>query len=259
MKRKTTLFYLLTFVALFTSSPACTAQGGLGSDLKLGVQLSPTFSGMSTDNNLINGDGSNLGVKLGLIAEFYFQENYSIHTGIGFHFNAGGTLNYDEQFERVDIWRESLDETFPVGSIPDSVAGGLSYKYDINLLEIPLGLTLRTREFGYLRYWARPQLNLGIVTGSNGSIENAGFVDSDEDFDIGDEVNGLNLGWGIGAGVEYAISTSSALIGGIGYQSGFTDLTRDKGTTVRRQGRNASEDDSKGRLSSFVITLGLIF
>ena len=56
--------------------------------IQLGIQASPTFNWLSTDQNLIESDGTKLGLKLGLIAEYYFQENYSFHTGINFHFGA---------------------------------------------------------------------------------------------------------------------------------------------------------------------------
>ncbi len=244
-----TLFSVLCLFGALNLS----AQG----DLRFGIQLSPTFSSMSTNDNLINSDGSNLGIKVGLIGEYYFQENYSIHTGFGFQLNAGGTLFYEDQFRSVRIWDESLDGA--LATKPDSLMGGTAFKYDINLLEIPLGLTLRTRQFGYITYYARPQISLGFVTGSKGSIENVSFIDSEEKFDIGPEVNGINLSWGIGGGIEYAVSDGTALIAGLAYQAGFTDLTKDKGTEVRREGRNPREDDSKGKLGTFVITLGVMF
>lgn len=246
-------FFLgLAFICMMATT---TAQG----ELQFGIQVSPTFSGMTTNNNLINRDGSNLGLKLGVIGEYYFGtgDNYSFHTGLGFHFNAGGTLFYENQFDRVDIWQESLDNALT--TVPDSIAGGLSYKYDLQYLEIPLGLTLRTREFGYLRYFVRPVIHLGFLTQSRGSIKNAGFVDGDEDFDIGKEVNGLNLGWSLGAGVEYSISDDTALIGGFAFQSGFADVTTDKGTSLVRPGRNPTEDDSLGKVNSLVIILGVMF
>ena len=227
--------------------------------IQLGIQLSPTFSYMGTDNNLIESDGTKLGLKLGLIAEYYFQDNYSIHTGINVHFGAGGKLRYDEQFSSVDVWNESLTETFVNAPDPADLSGA-TFDYALQFVEIPLGLTLRTREFGYVRYFVRPQLALGIMTSSKGSLEGVPNIAGDDNFKIGAETNPLNLNWGIGGGIEYAISTQSSLIGGIGFQSGFLDLTKDKGTSLERTGRNGSfEDDSKGRLNSITIMLGVMF
>ena len=228
-------------------------------DLNFGIQFSPTFSSMRTDNNLINSDGSNLGLKLGIIGDYYFAENYSFHTGLGFHFNAGGTLFYEDQFRRVDIWRESLDGALT--NPPDSIAGGIGFKYNLQFVEIPLGLTLRTREFGYLKYFVRPALHLGFLTKSRGQVSGPSnnFIDEDEDFDISKETNSVNLSWSIGGGVEYSVSESTALVAGLSYQSGFADLTTDNDTSIVREGRNPREDDSKGRLGVLVITLGVMF
>ncbi|MCP9237457.1 porin family protein [Lewinella sp. JB7] len=246
---------LLLTCALLLASVGAQAQTN---PIQFGFQLSPTFSYMGTDNNLIEGDGTNLGLKLGLMAEYYFQDNYSVHTGLNLHFGSGGALRYDEQFTEVNIWSESLGETLVTAPTPTQLSGK-TFDYKIQFVEIPLGLTMRTREFGYMRYFVRPSLNLGIVTNSKGSIENAGFIGSDENFDIGKEVNALNLSWGFGGGVEYAVSTQTAIVGGIGFQSGFVDLTRDNNTSLTRVGRDPAKDNSKGKVNSIVILLGVMF
>ena len=73
-------------------------------ELRFGFQLSPTFSWMSTDDNTVNKNGTSLGLKLGLISEYYFRENYAFITGIGFAFNQGGTLLHENGGE---IWTRS--------------------------------------------------------------------------------------------------------------------------------------------------------
>ncbi|MEL7160406.1 MAG: porin family protein [Bacteroidota bacterium] len=244
---------IFTVALLLCSLTSLSAQR----DLRFGIQASPTFSGMTTDNNLINRDGTNLGLKLGLIGEYYIGETYSIHTGLGFHFNAGGTLFYEDRFTAVDIWETALDEVLI--SPPDSLPGGSGFKYDLQYLEIPIGLTLRTREFGYLRYYVRPALHLGFLTRSRGSLTNSSLIDSEENFNISKEVNGVNLGWSLGAGVEYSLSTNTKLLGGLAFQSGFADVTTDSGAFVTREGRGPTEDDSRGKINSIVITIGVMF
>ncbi|MEM6398172.1 MAG: porin family protein [Bacteroidota bacterium] len=224
-------------------------------DIQFGFQLSPTFSTMNTNDNLINSDGTNLGLKMGLIGEIPFGNNgnYAITTGLGFHFNAGGTLFFEDRFESVSIWNEVPD-------IPDSVMfdGGTAFKYNLQFVEIPFGLTLRTREFGFLRYYFQPLVTLGFSTRSRGNVRNVNFIDEDEDLDIGSAVNAINLSWGIGAGVEYLISSETFLFGGLAFQSGFADLTQDKSTTVVRNGVERQED-SRGRINSIVLRLGIMF
>lgn len=229
--------------------------------IQLGIQLSPTFSSMNTDNNIIEGNGTKLGIKLGLMAEYYFQDNYSIHTGVNVHFGAGGKLRYDDEFAVVNIWEESLSDNFVDTPEPADLSGA-TFDYKLQFIEIPLGLTLRTREFGYLRYFVRPQVALGIVSGSKGSLEDVRDIDPDDEFDISSQVNALNLSWGIGGGVEYSISTQTSLIAGLAFQSGFLDLTTDRNTSLIRPGFNnneAFEDDSRGRMNSFTILLGVMF
>ena len=46
-------------------------------DVRFGFQLSPAFTGMNTDNKNINRNGTNLGLKLGMLTELYFRQNYA--------------------------------------------------------------------------------------------------------------------------------------------------------------------------------------
>ncbi len=224
-------------------------------DIRFGFQLSPTIGWMSTNENLINSNGANLGLKLGMTGDFYFRENYAISSGIGFYFNSGGTLFYEENFDTVGIWSEV--------DIPGSDGvynGGTNFKYSIQLVEIPLGLKLRTREFGYIRYFLQPEVTFGFRTQARGSIENVTGIDAEEKYDIKSAVNLLNLSWGIGGGVEYNISESTSLVGGLAFQAGFADMTKDNRTVLSRGDRmGTSEDNSRGKLYGLIIRLGVIF
>ncbi|MEZ4987363.1 MAG: porin family protein [Saprospiraceae bacterium] len=221
-------------------------------DIQFGFQVSPTMSWLTTSNNKINRNGPNLGLQLGMIGEYFFREEYSFATGIGFHFNAGGKLFYEETIDTVSIWTEA--------DIPgDNVyEGGTNFKYSIQYVEIPLGLKLRTREFGYLRYYLEPRLSMAFRTQAKGNVLNDAAIDEAEDFNIQSAVNLLNLSWGLGAGVEYTISSNTALIGGLAFQTGFTDVTKDKNTLLISNGRS-TEENSKGKLNSIVLRLGVMF
>jgi hypothetical protein len=126
-------------------------------------------------------------------------------------------------------------------------------------VEIPLGLKLRTKEFGYVRYFIEPRMSMAFRTQARGNIDDKdASVDPEEDFDIKSGVNLLNLSWGIGGGLEYTVSSNTALFGGLAFQSGFTDVSKDKNTLLISNNRQ-SEEDSKASLRSIVLRLGVMF
>ncbi len=229
-------------------------------DFRFGFQVSPNFSWLSTDDKFINGNGSNLGLKLGMMGEKYFagSENYALSFGIGFAFNQGGTLNHDSdgQFDGGNYWTKS-DLSNPIfNNLPDAI----NLKYSIQYIEIPFGLKMRTQEFGYFRYFVEPGFNLGLKTQARGAISGQeGF--STENEEIKKDVNFLNLSWGLGAGVEYTIGESTALIGGLYFQNGFLDMTDNSAKRFQRQGTELTEikEDSKASVKSLTIRLGVMF
>ena len=136
-------------------------------DLRLGFQVSPTVSFMSTDDNKVNGNGANLGLKLALAGEVFFRENYAFTIGLGFSFNSGGTLRHDVG---GPIWADG-DTELP-GGVSSPFPPGTDVKYGIQYVEIPFGLKFRTNEIGYLRYYAEvPTFTLGFRSQARGDLE----------------------------------------------------------------------------------------
>ncbi|HFA49493.1 MAG TPA: PorT family protein [Bacteroidetes bacterium] len=210
-------------------------------DLRLGFQISPMVSFMSTDDNTINGNGANLGLKLGMMGEYYFRENYAFIGGLGFSFNSGGTLRY-----------ESFSDTWQKSELPANVTapfpGGTELKYNLQYVEIPFGLKFRTKEFGYFRYYAEiPVFTLGFNSQARGAIS---YTNVNEDkIDIKNEVIGISLSWGAGGGFEYGLSESTALVGGISFQQLFTDVSKNYKPNV----------DTKTQITHIVLRLGVMF
>jgi hypothetical protein len=228
---------IVAIAAFFALATSAFSQG---TDLRLGFQISPTFSSMSTDDTKINGNGTNLGLKLGMAGELYFRENYAFLIGLGFHFNSGGTLLHEEFLN-----------TWPRSEVPANVntpfPAGTNLKYSLQYVEIPFGLKFRTKEFGYLRYFAEvPVITLGFNSQARGSIKYPGI--NEDKIDIKKEVTGVALSWGITGGVEYSISENTAAIGGIGFQQVFSDVTKDY-----------TDANSKARINNIVIKLGVMF
>ncbi len=243
-------FLSFAFVALLSLS--ARAQTADFSQFRFGLNLSPSISWITTNDNGINGDGSAFGIKLATQAEFFFAENYAIETGIGFHFNAGGTVlsNYGGRY-----FTESINDGPGFGGVTPT--GNVRIDYSINYLEIPIGLRLHTREFGFIRYYVQaPIFTIGIRTSAKGSISGGGVPDDLEDLNISKEVSPLALSWGLGGGAEYEIGGGTVLFGGLQFSRLFTDVTKDG--DYGYAGRTQSGDPSAG-INSLTLRLGILF
>jgi Outer membrane protein beta-barrel domain len=229
-------------------------------DLHFGIQMSPSFSKMSTDNAKINSSGTATGLKLALIAESRFSQSYAISTGIGFHFNAGGRLQVDAP---SNYWTKAWGnfDTKPSAKA-DSAAfpKETRFRHSINYVEIPIGLKLRTPETGsHLRYFAEPQITFAFLSKALGDIVGANKLDQQK-INIKSEVSNINMSWGIGGGIEYVIANNTALVGGLYIQRGFKDVTTDDATLFDADGKsNGRADKSKGVVNSLTIRLGVMF
>ncbi len=226
-------------------------QTSFSQEFRFGFQISPTFSWISSSDNKINGNGTNLGLRLGMLGEKYFAENYAILMGLGFAFNQGGTLRHDTG---GNFWPNSSlsDEMLNTGN--DALPNGINLKYGLQYVELPLALKMRTQEFGYIRYYFEiPRFTLGINTQARGAITGGGINAEKEN--ISEDVVFFNVAWGLGGGIEYNLNESTSLIGGLFYQNGFTDATKDKNAV-----KNTGEaEDSKGTVSSITLRLGVMF
>jgi len=200
MLKKTIIIFLL-FVPL-----ALKAQG-----LKFSLLAEPQFSWMITDKKDITSKGAIMGLNAGLGMDFYFAENYAFATGISIN-NIGGKLEYDSSI------------TFNLTPDDITVPSTSEITYLLRYINIPLGLKFKTNEIGYATFFA----NLGITPMIN--IRNRATDISETLFkeDISEDIMVLNMNYFITMGIQYSLGGSTALIGGLGYSSGFMDVTTDQ-------------------------------
>ncbi len=229
-------------------------------DLHFGLQVSPSWSWMGTDNSKINGSGSALGLKLGLVVENRFSEAYSISTGIGFHFNSGGSLRFGLPSQ---LWKNSWSEFEVSPKVTDTFAIDTKLRYSLTFVEIPIGLKMRTPEQGnHIRYFAEPLICFGFRTKASGDISSASTIPAQEKINIKGDVNGLNMSWGAGVGGEYIIQNNTAVVLGLYFQSGFTDMTGNGGSNLFDKSSGnlvVKEEKSKGTVKSLTIRVGVMF
>jgi hypothetical protein len=222
--------------------------------VRFGFQASPTWSWMRTNDKKIEGLNSNWGLKLGVMGEYYFANNYAIITGLGFGFNQGGFIQNGYQkgvfWTKSDLSSSNLD-TLPVNA---------KLHYRVTYVEVPFGLKMRggTNEDSRMKFYAEvPVFNLGFVTKATGDIRGTNTQDSDDE-NIRSDVFGLALSWGLGAGIEYEFATNATFVAGLTYQKQFTDLTRNAGS-VEKTANTWEKEDSKATVGIVALKLGIFF
>ena len=213
---------------LFIAILALISVKAFSQNTRFTVFVDPEFSWMSSDLKAVESDGSKFGVNIGLNVDKFFAQNYALMTGISID-NTGGNLTFDNE-EKLKI------------SGPDTILNaGSTVHYKLQYINIPLGLKLKTNEIGYLTFFTHLGVNGGINIKATGEVDD--FELDNEN--ISEEIKLFNLGYYIGAGVEYSIGGNSAIILGLTYTNGFIDITTD--------------NDNKITLSNFAIRIGILF
>lgn len=231
----------IIILTILTAGPLMAQDGSF----RFGFKTSPGLSWMNSNDNKINSNGMNLAFKLGAIGEYHFSDQYSFATGLGFGFNHGGTLLYDQGGNLLE--QSSLSEQ-SLHSLPD----GVNIKYALQYIEIPVSFKMRTQEIGYWRYYVEiPTFTFSFNTKARADIEGEGVETEDEN--INEDIIIGTTSWGLGAGAEYSISTTTALVGGIHFQRSFIDVKKD-GTKA-----DGSAEDSKSTFGVISLRLGVIF
>jgi hypothetical protein len=179
-----------------------------GQFLKLGFQASPQLSWIkSTNTNIVN-DQSRAGIKYGLEADIilFGVPRYSLNTGL-FISNHSFKARY------------KLETPILLNNI--SLKTPVTIQYNLNYLEIPLNIKLRSDQFYRLTYFGQ----FGITNLINISAK-ANSSDSElNGSNVSESIGFYNLGMIMGGGVEYDIGGNTAFNFGLQYVNYFVDAT----------------------------------
>ena len=155
-----------------------------------------------------------------------------------------GYYLYREKFKFTSNTPDiSLQEAvYPKGKIKvDEFFGEVETYRGKIAVDIPIGLKLKTEELGYSTLFLQLGFNPMILLNAKGSSEDASFKKED----IRESINLFGLGYHAGLGVEYALGGRTALIGGLRWSSGFTDVT--------------DNDRANVKTNAITIHLGILF
>lgn len=218
---------IFVIIMLAGSFLALNGQG----KIRFNVHFDPQFAWLSSsDHDKIDPDGSIFHMQAGIQMDYFFQENYAFVLGFGIN-NLGGNLLYSDSVVYGS-------EERPVVIEPDQ-----SIKMNLQYLDIPIGLKLKTEELGYGTFFL--QVGFNPMFNINAHITSKDDVYDQED--IKESINLFNLGYHVGAGIEYRLGGNTSAIGGVRWTSGLTNVSESK-----QDGTNIS-------MNSISIHLGILF
>jgi hypothetical protein len=177
-----------------------------------GFRLGPTFDWTGSKTGAAVNQGTKTGFDLGVVAEYYFAENYAIVTGINVDF-VKGHYSFDD-----------MRNISAVDTIADYQLGTIDRQFKTTIYEIPLMLKMVTPELGNLPLRAYAQ-----VGGAFGYTQRVKVMDT---FTLGDlndkeyratdgEYNPFHASLRIGAGAEYKLLETTRVFAGIYYSHDF--------------------------------------
>lgn len=265
------LFLPAVSFAQYDASPAPNAGSAAYKNVRLGFYIAPTSSWMRPTANKddegnfdVASNGSKIGFMYGLMADFYFAENYAIATGLQVDHNGGKILATRVQ-----------------GTVNPAVdhVQKADFEYSFQYLEIPLNVKLRTYELGSagLRIFGQAGLSLGFNIGKKATytVQYYDAATQTSETASGDHVKltgsltaaPINLQMNIGAGIEYSLTNNISLYGGLFFNNGFLpDATNPKNYNADLLGYKAGNQYGKGgfadgntRLNNLALRIGVFF
>lgn len=178
----------------------------LSQEARFGFTVSPSFSIANVDAatndgmdavNYTDDTNGNTGIMYGAMVDYDFtgEDRYYLHSGVMMH-HTGFEVDYTVNTQQGVVSEQS--------------------EVNVNYIEVPLILKLKTDDIGYLRYFGQFGLNNAIKIGQKVESGNRGRALTD--------AKSFNAGLNVGGGIEYAISQQTSAVGGIYYVNGFSNV-----------------------------------
>ncbi len=218
---------------------------------RFGLFLGPTINSLkptaaSADHYVVTKGKGHLGFSFGINADYNANERYTIYTGVGIDWRGGS----------IDVaYDTTLQQQPPATYLLDA---NVTYK-KMQYLAIPIGLKMKAFDFDKFKVFAQTGFDFDILLSQKGDYtmrltKDSVVKKSNEKLGAVAKVVPINIGWCIGAGVEYTFNEKNAFYGAILYRNGFVDAT-----TPQTNDKGWRYADGNIRSNSVLIRVGYFF
>lgn len=205
---------LSTVLLVFIFNSSLSAQ-----KFQFGIHGLPLLNYVTTDDENVE-TAAKLKFGFGLITQYNFTDRYSLSTGVDI-LNRGGEI--------------TLRDT--------------TGNYSAGFVNIPIILKMRSREVGYLTYFANFGGGLSFKTGEDVSFDPE--FDQNQVAELDYYISPLNITFAIGGGVEYNLGGSTSLIAELTYNRSLVDNFASDNIYLT--------SDAKYKLDYVALKVGIIF
>ena len=179
-----------------------------------GFKVGPNWGWTGSTTGAAVSQGARTGFDLGVVAEYYFADNYALVSGINVDFVGGKYM-----FDRARMVTDSLN---PEGYLE---VYGVNRIYKSTLYEIPLMLKMETNDLGNLPLRAYAQVGGGIGYAQKVKVKDAipsEGIETPAEWGITDrEFSNIRVSLKIGAGAQYAVDESTRIFAGFYFSHDF--------------------------------------
>lgn len=179
-----------------------------------GFKVGPNWGWTGSTTGAAVSLGARTGFDVGVVAEYYFADNYALVSGINVDFVGGKYM-----FDRARMVTDSLN---PEGYLE---VYGVNRIYKSTLYEIPLMLKMETNDLGNLPLRAYAQVGGGIGYAQKVKVKDAipsEGIETPAEWGITDrEFSNIRVSLKIGAGAQYAVDESTRLFAGFYFSHDF--------------------------------------
>ncbi len=260
---KKSIFILL---ALVISGKFAVAQEG-ENDLKnfrFGLKAAPMITWYKPDDQKkFESGGAMLRFSYGLTTDFKLNKVTFIATGLQIDYDGGKLNMLDTNYYFLNKDSEIIS--------PTDTAGQLFTQYQLKnrtyrttYVTIPLTLKLRTQELGLMSYYGqfgvnasfrmKNRVNDDVLTIPSNAAASQTDLENTSDMQL------FKFALNVGGGVEWGLSQSTAMVFGVNYLNGFSNvLKKDSDFLFRTPFNSNAATKQNARSNAVVITVGVIF